>query len=230
VIVDANDVQAPSFDGVLVDRTFWPRIFTENDIPVVMLESIVAAIEVKSLINKTELEDIFGKSAKLRMMGTPTSRPLVTAFAYRCPNVNLSFFDFSTSFSLSPDHCPSLICVLNLVLFGLAKLDGGKTLPIDVPDPDAIPVLFGTREDTLLVYLYFLSRWVTAGTNSAEFFKRYSSKLFASMTAFHFDKDFLDTVKSDVSKLAVARTKFMRNANKEIEILYESTRKAIGLM
>lgn len=229
VIVDADDVQSPSFDGVLLDRTFWPRIFKANDIPVVMIESIVAAIEVKSSINKNELEDIFCKSAKLRTMGTPTHRPLVTVFAYQCPNINLSFFDFSTSFSLAPDHCPSLICVLNQGLFGLAKLDEGKTLPIDAPEPHAIPVLFSTKEDTLLIYLYFLSRWVTAGTNSAELFKRYSSKLFASLNAFHFDKDFLGAVKSDASTLAAARTKFERNANKDIEMLYESARKAIGL-
>ncbi|PYT03978.1 MAG: hypothetical protein DMF60_16705, partial [Acidobacteria bacterium] len=90
VIVDAADAQSPKFDGALVDRTFWPRIFADNSTSVVMLDSVLAAIEVKSSLNKSELKDIFSKSSALRRMLALHRVPLVTAFAYECANANLS--------------------------------------------------------------------------------------------------------------------------------------------
>src|SRR5258707_11492035 len=36
VIVDGLDAQSPKFDGVLADRTFWPRIFAIDNTTIVM--------------------------------------------------------------------------------------------------------------------------------------------------------------------------------------------------
>lgn len=229
VIVDAADAQSPKFDGALVDRIFWPRIFAGNNTTVVMLDSVLAAIEVKSSLNRSEINDIFAKSTALRTMLALNKKPLVTAFAYECANTNLSFFDFSTSFSYSPDHSPSLICILNQSIFGLAQVDTGALLPVDEPHPDAVPVLFTTRADTLLMYLYFLSRWATSGTGVAELFMRYSADLFSQLTSFHFDADFLSAVATDTSALAVARRCFERKRDADIEQLYAHARTNIGL-
>jgi len=84
VIIDATDVQSPKFDGALVDRTLWPRLFADGNTTGVMIESVLAAIEVKSSLDKTELDDVFSKSAKLRAMRSGRNRALVTGFAYEC--------------------------------------------------------------------------------------------------------------------------------------------------
>jgi hypothetical protein len=195
-----------------------------------MLDSVLAAIEVKSSLNKSEMNDIFSKCAALRRMLALDKRPLVTGFAYECANSNLSFFDFATSFSYSPDHSPSLVCILNQSIFGLARVDNGALLPVDEPHPDAIPVLFTTNEDTLLMYLYFLSRWATSGTGIADLFMRYSADLFSHMRSFHFDADFLDAVATDKSALAAARKCFERKRKVDIDHPYGEARKSIGLL
>src|SRR5438105_2732977 len=59
VIVDSADAQSPKFDGALVDRFLWPRIFADDDVAVVMIESVLAAIETKSHLDAAELSDIF---------------------------------------------------------------------------------------------------------------------------------------------------------------------------
>jgi uncharacterized protein DUF6602 len=229
VIVDAADAQSPQFDGALVDRILWPRLFAYDNTTGVMLDSVFAAIEVKSSLDKSEMMDIFSKAAALRKMLALHRRPLVTAFAYECANPNLSFFDFSTSFLQSPDHSPSLVCVLNQSVFGLARFDTGEFLPVDEPRPDAIPVLFITRQDTLLMYLYFLSRWATSGTRTADLFMRYSTNLFSSIASFHFDADFLGAMATDPTALALARRCFERKPNVDIDQLYAEARNKIGL-
>lgn len=229
VIVDSADTQSPKFDGGLVDRSLWPRIFADGNTAVVMIESVLAAIEVKSSLDKTELDDVFNKSSKLRGMRTGLSKPLITAFAYECPNANLSFFDFSTSFVSSPDSSPSLICILNQHLFGLARLERGRLVPEDNPNIGTLPVLYSPSEDTLLIYLHFLSQWITSGTSAADSFMRYSSSAFAKMDAVHFDKDFLDAIKSDEKVLSAARACFKRGGDKGFDELYRNAKKAIGL-
>jgi len=86
-----------------------------------------AAIEVKSSLNKSELDDLFKKSISLRSMNynannPAVTSPLVTAFAYECRNLNLSLSDFATFFAYALDRSPSLICVLNRDLFGWSFL------------------------------------------------------------------------------------------------------------
>ncbi len=229
VIIDSADIQSPKFDGGLVDRALWPRIFADGNTVVVMIESVLAAIEIKSLLNKSEIDDIFKKSAKLRAMTSGTTRPLVTAFAYQSSNSNLSFFDFATSFYRSPEGSPSSICILNKHLFALARIVGRTLISEDEPSKSAIPVLYTPDEDTLLLYVLFLSQWVTTGTNVAAPFMRYSQTVFSRMTAFHFDLDFLDAVKSNRSLLDSARQEFAGKPGEDINKLYAVARKRINL-
>lgn len=229
VISDATDVQSPKFDGALVDRTLWPRLFADGNTTVVMIESVIAAIEVKSLLNKTQLDDVLAKSARLRAMRSGRNRPLVTAFAYECPNPNLSFFDFATAFQSSPEASPSAICILNKHLIGLARFVEKKLVLDDEPNASSIPVLYTPNEDTLLVYLNFLSQWITAGTSAGGAFVRYSQGVFSKLSGFHFDQDFLVAVNSNESHLLAARGFFVRKAHQDIEELYAAAREAIGL-
>jgi hypothetical protein len=188
-----------------------------------MIESVIAAVEVKSSLDKSEIDDIFEKSAKLRVMRSARSKPLVTAFAYDCPNPNLSFLDFSVSFYRTPELSPSSVCLLNQHIFALAQqLGDSKLTPQDEPSSHVMPVLYTPREDTLLVYLHFLSQWVTAGTTAADAFLQYSQNVFSKMTAFHFDLDFLKSITSDEALLNSARRQFERKANEEIGELYKA--------
>jgi hypothetical protein len=234
VIVDIEDQQSPSFDGAFIDRISWPRIFTTDGTLVAMIESVLAAVEVKSSLDKSGLDNIFNKSNRLRSMicndGNPTKiRPLVTAFAYECPNLNLSFFDFATSFAYAPDYSPSLICILNRGLFGLAEIVAGKSVPLDEPHSGATPILYQPGEDSLLVYLYFLSCWAGIGTTAAQTFRQYSISLFSSMTGFHFDVDFISAVAMNETARNTARKCFLRKASSDIKDLYKAARDAISL-
>lgn len=229
VIVDSSDVQSPKFDGGLVDRSLWPRIFADGNTTVVMIESVLAAIEIKSSLNKSEIEDIFEKASKLRAMRSGRGRPLVTSFAYECPNPNLSFFDFATAFYRSPDASPSSVCILNAHLYALARMEGQQLIPEDEPNTSAIPVLYTPEQDTLLVYLHFLSQLIAAGTRASGAFTRYSQTVFSRMTAFHFDLDFVAAVMSSDSKLRSAREHFKRQPVEDINTLYQAARRTLEL-
>jgi len=234
VIMDSQDAQSPKFDGVLLDRSLWPLLLQDSDTVVAMLESVLAAIEVKSSLVTSELKDIFSKAQKLRSMkcistGCSISPPLVTAFAYDCPNSKLAFFDFAIHSQKSPDFTPSLICILNQALLGLAQRDGTMVLPIDQPRVGHIPVMFQTHEDTLLIYIYFLSRWAAMETKAVDTFLKYSDAVFSSLMAFHFDADFLCRVVSDPSAFKKARACFEGAPDKSIKEAYAIARNQTGL-
>lgn len=234
VIMDSQDAESPKFDGVLFDRSLWPLLFQDNDIVAVMLESVLAAFEVKSSLDKRELQDIFSKAQKLRSMKCMStasffSPPLVTAFAYKCLNSKLAFFDFAVHSQESPDFTPSLICVLNQALFGLARSEGTALLPVAQPSAGHIPVMFQTQVDTLLIYIYFLSRWAIPKSKTIGTFMKYSDMVFSNLVVFHFDNDFLCRVTSSPSALDKARTCFKGNSSKSINDAYAIARGQIGL-
>jgi len=234
VIVDSTDVESPKFDGVLFDRTLWPLLFHEDETVVAMLESVLAAIEVKSSLGTTDLKDIFAKAAKLRHMTPGGSTavvcpPLVTGFAYECKNTNLAFFDFAAQSCASPEVSPTLVCILNRALLGLAREEGGLLLPVDTPYRGHIPVMYSAGTDTLLMYLYFLSRWATMGSKTVDTFRRYSESVFAGSTAFQFDDDFLRTVTSDGVARVKARQCFQGYPQMSVKEAYSTARTKIGL-
>jgi len=233
VVMDSQDAQSRKFDGVLVDREFWPLLFQKDNTAVVMVESVYVAFEIKSSLGTSDLQDIFSKSESLRRMkciaGSLVSPPLVTAFSYQCPNSKLAFFDFTAHSQKYPNFTPSVICILNQALFGLVEKTGTILSVIEQPSTSNIPVMFQTQEDTLLIYIYLLSRWATAGTDSVNIFKKYSDKIFSNLTAFYFDADFIHSITSDSSVLKKARKCFKGNYNKSIKDVYRIARSEIGL-
>jgi len=235
VIVDTEDTQSPMFDGVLVDRMLWPRNFIKDGNPVALIESVLTAIEVKSSLDKSELEKIFMDSKSLRSMKyhvsyTPTNSTLVTAFAYECTNLNLSFFDFSTLFRDYSIYSPSLICILNKGFFGFVDIVEKKVEPMMYePSRNSLPALFDSNKDTLLFYIYFLSRLSGMGPTIIEVFTRYCDSFFSGVECFYFGEDFLNLVASDEAIKNTARKCFERRASADIKDLYAESRKAIGL-
>jgi len=233
VIVSASDIEARMFDGALVDRVHWPRLFIGEGTNIALVESVFSAIEVKSSLGKKELTDIFEKSKSLRSMkcrvSNPELHPLVTAFAYECDNLNLSFFDFVTHFKDNSNYSPSLICILNKGLFGFADEIGGEVIPVNEPNSNTLPILYHTHEDSLLVYVYLLSNWAGMEDDVAKVFRLYCDSLFSNMECFNFDVDFLNAVSSDETIRDNARNCFKYKPSTDIKELYTEARKAIGL-
>jgi len=230
VIVNTEDKQSPKFDGALVDRILWPRLFTFDKTPIALIESVLAAVEIKSYLNKSELEDIFGKSRALRSMKCYSSLPpLITAFAYNCANLSLSFFDFAILFKYASEYSPSLICILDKGLFGLGSITGEKVTLLHEPDPRKLPILCHTCEDSLLVYIYFLSNWAGMESTVAEIYRYYNDNVFSSLECFYFGEDFLNLVASDEAIKNTARKCFERKVSADIKDLYAEARKAIDL-
>jgi hypothetical protein len=227
VIVDSADAESRKFDGVLIDRRNWPLLFAQDALQIAMIESVVAAIEIKSSLDLSDLEDIMQKTEALRAMRCDGDLPNVTAFAYKCSNRSLAFFDYAVALRRSPRRAPNLVCVLNDGLFGTASPDTDAVFPFS-DTAASRPALLATDQDTLLIYLYLLSRWASS-TPSLKTFEHYSQKLFSTVQAFQFDDDFLDILASDDAAHSAARQCFVRRTKEDINLLYQKARSALHL-
>lgn len=235
VIVDSGDQQSPKFDGVLCDRANWPRLFQEGDLEVAMIESVLAALEVKSTLDTKEIADIVSKAAKIRRMSVHgndallQASPRVAGFAYQCGNPNLAFFDFSVAVEKDPLGAPSLVAILGTALFGIGGRHEDVVVPLDSPLMGAFPIWMGTGTDTLLAFVYFVSRWITPGAASEEIFRRYGHPLFSRMGSFFFDAPFRAAIAGSESARSTARDFFKDTAGQDISTPYTAARKALGL-
>jgi hypothetical protein len=230
VITDFSDRQSKSFDIALVNRDEWPRLFEDGFIAV-MAESVAVAIEIKSELDGSQLEDIFSKAksiAALELHDVPTglARCLVAAFAYRCENPNLRFLDFALHSQSAGSSGISGLCILNVGYFGLVDEDGNST--IDKPNDSARPCFFDVKDDALLFFLSCLIRWSIADARSASTYLKYSKALFQSQP-FMFDQDFLELVQTDSVKREIVRKTFFGQAHRSIRDVYNDARIAIGL-
>jgi hypothetical protein len=229
-------VQAPQTDSVAFDHDEWPLLLHDDGASIVMLESVFFTIEVKSELNKDELDDIFKKSRALRSMGAAPQglrrkTPVSTAFAYECPNLNLSCFDFAVQTSIDGELGTNFICVLNQGVFGLVEWANGVAVPSLEPnwsDGDIRPALFSAGEDSLLLYLWSLTG-MTPGSTSEAYLRQHFDAAFAPMSAFVFDSDFLELVTTDEMARQTARHEFMRTGRELIGDVYTRSRASIGL-
>ncbi len=234
VILSATGAQSPSFDGALIDRSDWPLLYSESGTVAAMVESVVAALEVKSGLDSAEMTDIFGKTAGLHSLpvGFPsTSGPAVavTAFAYQCANPYLSYFDFAASTAMNHMSAPREICILNRGIFCHTHMQNDQTLLAHQADRQSTPVFLPTEKDSLLLWVYMLCRWSGGGAARPDLFRRYSESLFSGARAYHFAPDFLDVLRTDAERCAVARQCFARRADRPFDELYDRARKAINL-
>lgn len=234
VIIDSSDTESPKFDALLVDRQFWPLLFEQDTVAVAMLESVLAAVEIKSSLESKDLTDIINKSSILRTMrcagkGTTVCPPVVVAFAYECPNLSLAFYDFAVNFRVNPTKSPSLVCTLSSGLLFLARPDGAALVPTDVPTAGLVPAIASAGEDSLLIFLYFLSRLAALGSDTVDTMLSYSIPVFAARRVHHFDDDFLSAVAGDDSARQRARECFKRTQSAPFEQLYRDARSSLKL-
>lgn len=236
VVIDRDGRQSPKFDGVLIDRLNLPLLYHEGGAggttSSAMVESIAACIETKSSLRLADLNDIFQKSSKLRQLshlrtGTWQDGPLVTGFSYRCPNPNLSFFDYAVNFWRNKKNAPGPICLLNHGIFVALSRLNGELVVGDMAGPSSVPGFLRARFDALLVYVYLLSRWVAAELE--ETWRAYSDELFKAQTGFSFAPEFLDRLTSSDAAYKTARGSFLKRPNSEISDLYEEAKTSLGL-
>jgi len=231
VIADCDGGQSRKFDAVVLDRQAWPLLFSLNDMVVAMVESVLVAHETKSSLNASELEDIWAKVGSLRALkysaAVPLQRPVTTAFAYRCPNMKLSFFDYCHYYVATPEGAPAAVCILNQGIFCLSASEGDRLVAKDQAAAGVVPTLIAAGADSLLVYLYLLCRWVTGEPQAAEVLMEYSQGFADSLTAFHFDDDFLRAT-ADAERAKVARQCFT-GSQLDVQGSYKKAREQLQL-
>ena len=155
VLIDQTDRESPKFDGVFLERTRFPLLYSAVGTEVAMVESAFGCIEVKSNLTSGELDDAFKKSERLRRLEPAEGRdlPLCAVFAYGCPNRNLAFYDFSVA-AASSDRAPDLVCILNAAVFCFTdSRDGTVTSRLN---PRSVPSFLHTSADSLLVFFNLL--------------------------------------------------------------------------
>jgi len=169
VIVSADGTQSPSFDAALVDRSEWPLLYSGSGTVAVMVESVALALEIKSDLDRAEIENIFSKTAGLRTLAVGFPSPggatvMVSAFAYQCANPHLAYFDFAAASMLDPASSPREICALNVGIFTHSQVVGGNQSLSSQANRNSTPVFLPTEKDSLLLWVYLLCRWLGRGS------------------------------------------------------------------
>jgi len=189
-IVSYDNKQSPQEDVVIYDEFSIPIIahFSQNQL--FPIESVYAIIEVKSSLNKTELEKsvknikfvkempISGGAKRIGMgIGVGQSPPPIgVVFAFQSTRLetltnNLSEFNKD----IDPGLWASLICVLDkgVIFYG----DREKMTLKPEPNPSMLPVILNSGENALLDFYILLEQ-----------FLNYSPKKIVSMMAYYMGK------------------------------------------
>lgn len=227
VLIDRADSESPKIDGVLLDRTNFPLLYSSPE--VAMVESAVACIEVKSRLTKAEFSDILAKGSRLRTLQPAAGQdlPLSAVFAYKCPNANLAFFDFSSAAVNTTEGVPDLVCILNEAVFCFSDPANGTVLPRR--SPGSIPSLLRSSSDALLVFFNLLCEGCLANDEFGPIYRAYSEDVFTSQELVHFEADFLAAVSASPSVNEGARRAFLRRPNADVIDLCRAARERIGL-
>lgn len=226
VVADSTGAQAQMFDLAMCDRLTWPLLFNEGGTKVAMVESVVALLEVKSRLDKQELDDILKKTAsvgKLRSVPVPdkNSLPMVAAFAYTCDNLDLAYFDYAMAAHRTPEETPLAIAALGEGVLLLSDVAGRTIVAPARQSQGHRPILAAAGKDTLLVFFYILSLWAS-GRHAERAFQSYMP----DVPAFWFDDDFYDAVESNANQDSVRKCFGGRGP---IAQKYQAARKLLGL-
>lgn len=234
VIVDSQDVESPKFDGVLVDRLYWPRLWEDAHTGVAMIESVIAALEIKSNLNASEIGDIVRKTSQLGKMfcagpGQMGCPPPVCAFAYTCDNFTLAFFDFASAYAVAPQSSATMICSLNDGVLYLCRREADALVPADGSSKGLVPAAAYLAEDSLLALVYTLSSWAALRERSIDAYRAYNSQVFSATKLVYFDDDYLTAIAQDEAAKTKARSAYLRTGTKPFDETYEASRRLIGL-
>lgn len=216
VIIDSNDNETIKFDGTIIDALNWPRLYSQDKLVVAPIESIKLAFEVKSNLGKTEIKKIYKEAKNINTISKSNSleAPKVIGFSYTCSNYKLTYYDFVESFLATPNHTPFIVCILNIGLFCFLNKDNNISFNVD---EERTPVFISAKNDSLLVFTYILTEYLSDKKISATI-RKYSKNVFENLDFFCFEKDFLEKMKIDKN----LRKHFEGNLKKTIEEVYKS--------
>jgi hypothetical protein len=234
VILDSKDREPSKFDGAILNLWTWPLLLEEGGVKVAPFESVVVAFETKSSLDREEIAGIFTKAySLLRELIVQSGRssfptPKTAVFAYSCTNPNLAFLDYATSVHKHGFHSPNSICILGSAVMGLARGQGNTITFTEDWQSDSFPEFVKCDDDALLLFFYLVSFWASISPDASSGFLRYVKTAFSRVKAFHFDRDFLDSLAEAPANLEAVRDVFKRRASTAIEVLYEEARRTGG--
>jgi hypothetical protein len=232
VIADSTGQQSSQFDAVLFDRTNWPLLYAQEGTVVAMVESVLAALEVKSRLGVREIQDIANKAASLHRLATTNGalRPvLVTAFGYQCDNLNLAFYDYATSCVPNSQQAVTAICVLNQGILLTCQRDADRLVPAWIVGAGSVPTMAECGLDSLLMYVYFLSDVASMGGRGGRAWLHYGRSLLNGASVRYFDDDYLQRVCRDDDARRTARGAYLRAGNRTFAEVYAESRRRVGL-
>jgi hypothetical protein len=222
VIVNSSDTETIKFDGAIVDIQNWARLFSQDELIVSPIESVKAVFEIKSNLRKTEIDKIFKEAKNINetsKLSIP-QKPKTIAFAYKCANANLAYFDFVKNFINSPSDSPFVICILNI---GILCFIGVNNEIINTPNSETKPIFIQAKEDSLLIFTYLITEFLVED-KIASALRQYSKHLYKDLSFFCFEDSFINKMKINSLNL---RKYFKRNADKNIEEIYELAKREI---
>lgn len=236
-VIDRNNNETPKFDGVLLDRSIYPLLFQQDSTKIAMIESICAFIEVKSNLEKDDVEDIIAKCTKIKEFkdryNSPSHDfPIVTVFVFNCQNVNIRFFDLALHNCKKSIVMPNPICIINKGVFSLIEIKSNTIFPTVNTDSGKKLGFFKTDIDSLLLYFYLICRRAISWTNKYKYnlqpvldtIMAYSKPFFQNQNAFYFDDDFLKLLHNDPDKAKEVRELFKGKGDCDISDIYKKAK------
>ena len=226
MLVDKHGNQPRSFDGAFADTVLWPRFPVTQKSQAVPIDSVTTAVEIKSSLNAQLIQDIQTKALSLLDLQFASSLvPPVAAFSYSGTNPELSFWDYC-ALRQRDGHSASVVCVLNRCVFTLVEQQPSDDTRFALDGtPHALPVFISSGEDSLLLFIYIITSWITRGTGIDELFVEYLEPALQTHTVFSFDEDFLRAGGLDEG----ARTRDAFRGSLPMSIKYAKARDALGL-
>jgi len=121
IIIDAQDGRSKQTDIIIYDSSDQPSILGQTSQVIFPIETVYAAVEVKTTLTPDEIADCGVKRQRLRQL---------TAANGRCPSFVVLAYAASTSpatvskhIEVLKDQMPDLLCVLDPGIVGGAALD-----------------------------------------------------------------------------------------------------------
>jgi uncharacterized protein DUF6602 len=123
LLIDAEGHESRQMDVVVYDQADEPAVFAQTSQVLFPVENVRACIEVKSTIDKKELEDAGRKKMASITALRPRrgERPLFALVAYRSSILAEKIAEHILSLNDGEDCRPDIVCVVELGLFAVRR-------------------------------------------------------------------------------------------------------------
>lgn len=118
LLIDSLDYQGPQTDVILFDQANQPAVMAQTTQVLFPVEVVQATIEVKTSLNKSDIDDCIDKNRRLQKLKPVDGFGGLPPFVVLAYNAGLSPSGISKAFSSCPKQAPDLLCVLDLGLIG----------------------------------------------------------------------------------------------------------------